>query len=150
MRSGSRASLGGFPKELVRGSMGKGQGRSPHRSSWEMCLVHHGPNYRNELTGKAWIHEDRGFEGVRAAIPLVGKGPSWPRLSTWLPERSCQAWPASPGLVPRGPAPSGWPPPAFIYQNFHGYLLCARLCAWHRVRQSQQSGKTRRIRPLPV
>ena len=45
------------------------------------------------LRVKPWIREERGFEGLGQAIPLLAEGPSWPSLSTWLPER------------PRPPAP---------------------------------------------
>lgn len=81
---GSSTSLGGFlrsPGFLVRGTTGRGH------SSREVCLGHHGPNYPNELKGKALDPEERGFEGLGQAILLLAEGPSWPRLSTWLPER---------------------------------------------------------------
>lgn len=61
------------------------------------------------LRVKPWIHEERGFEEVRAGNPITeGRAP------------------AGPGALPHL-APPGWPPLAFIYQNFHMQVLCARL-----------------------
>lgn len=76
------------------------------------CLVHPVPSIVMSLRVKSWIHEDR------TGNPIIGgKDPGGP---------------GSPPGSQSDPAPPGWPPPAFIYQNSHGHLLCARLCAWDR------------------
>lgn len=69
-----------------------------------MCLVHHGPNYPNELKGKVLDREERGFEGVRAGNPIIGgKGPAGPGPALHLATGV-----SLPHLAPPGPAFPTW------------------------------------------
>ena len=71
VRPGSRVSLGGFLGDAGERSPGGrlGQGvAASEKSVW--CIVVQ--IILMSLRVKSWIHEERGFEGVRAGNPIIG------------------------------------------------------------------------------
>lgn len=82
------------------------------------------------LRVKLWIHEERGFERLEQAIPLLEERPQLAPAVHLAATGPGHTPPLLAPTAPPSPTPA-WPcrlASAFIYQNFHGHVLCARLC----------------------